>query len=180
MLPLSALGERIMVLGPSNAGKSTLALALSEKLNLPTVHLDRLQHLPNTDWDARPESEFKALHEEAIAADKWVMDGNYSRLMPRRFERATGAILITSNHWFRLARYLKRTLRGPSSRAGQLEGGQEYVKWEMIDWILFKTPRNSLKYSKMIAGVSFPTITCKTANELNLLYQTWDLRSPKS
>lgn len=180
MLPLSALGDRIMVLGPSNAGKSTLALALSEKLNLPPVHLDQLQHLPNTDWDARPEADFRALHEDAILADKWIMDGNYSRLMPRRFERATGAILITSNHWLRLLRYLKRTLNNPSSRAGSLEGGREYVKWEMIDWILFKTPRNSIKYSKMIANESFPKITCNTMNDLNALYEAWDLRLPES
>ena len=61
-----------MVLGPSNAGKSTLALALSEKLGLPAVHLDRLQHLPNTDWQPRPESEFKALHDNAIMAEIWT------------------------------------------------------------------------------------------------------------
>lgn len=178
MLPLSALGDRIMVLGPSNAGKSTLTLALSEKLNLPPVHLDQLQHLPNTYWDARPEAEFRALHEDAVLANKWIMDGNYSRVMPRRFERATGAILITSNHWLRLLRYLKRTLNNPSSRAGSLDGGREYVKWEMIDWILFKTPRNSIKYSKMIANVNFPTITCNTVNDLNVLYDTWGLRKP--
>ena len=178
MLPLQALGDRIMVLGPSNAGKSTLALALSEKLDLPTVHLDQLQHLPNTDWQARPEAEFKALHDDAIMADKWVMDGNYSRLMPRRFERATGAILITSNQWLRLTRYLKRTLINPSARAGSLDGGREYVKWEMIDWILFKTPKNSVKYANMIRNVPFPTIECRTTGELNALYDEWNLRSP--
>ena len=178
MLPLQAFGDRIMVLGPSNAGKSTLALALSEKLDLPTVHLDQLQHLPNTDWQARPEAEFKALHDDAIMADKWVMDGNYSRLMPRRFERATGAILITSNHWLRLARYLKRSLINPSARAGSLEGGREYVKWEMIDWILFKTPKNSVKYANMIRNVPFPTIECRTTKELDALYDEWNLRLP--
>jgi adenylate kinase family enzyme len=178
MLPLQSLGERIMVMGPSNAGKSTLALALSDKLNLPTVHLDQLQHLPNTNWQARPEPEFKALHDEAIAADKWIIDGNYSRLIPKRFERATGAILITSNHWLRLARYLKRTMVNPSERVGSLGSAHEYVKWEMIDWILFKTPNNSIKYSNMLKKVSFPTIECRTASELNALYETWNLPSP--
>lgn len=177
MLPLSALGDRILVMGPSNAGKSTLAVALSEKLRLPVVHLDRLQHLPNTDWQPRPEAEFKALHDAAIEADQWVMDGNYSRLTPQRFARATGAVLITSNHWLRLSRYLKRSLIHPGDRAGNLEGGQEYVKWEMIDWILFKTPKNSLRYSRMLEHVEFPTVRCSTARELNALYQAWDLRS---
>ena len=31
--PLSALGERIMICGPSNSGKSTLAVALARKID---------------------------------------------------------------------------------------------------------------------------------------------------
>ena len=178
MLSLPELGDRIMVLGPSNAGKSTLAIALSERMNLPIVHLDQLQHLPNTDWQTRPETEFKALHDKAIMTDRWVIDGNYSRLMPERLERATGIILLTSNRWLRLARYIKRSLRKPSERAGSLEGGPEYVKWEMIDWILFKTPGNSVKYARMIEPVSVPMIECRNLTELKSLYEAWGLRQP--
>lgn len=178
MLPLSALGERIMVLGPSNAGKSTLAIAIAKKRDLPIIHLDQLHHKPHTDWEPRPEPEFKALHDEAIEADHWVMDGNYSRLMPKRLERATGAILITSNRWLRLGRYTKRSLSPASARAGALEGGQERLKWEMVDWILFKTPNNSVRYAKIIEGVSFPTIRCSTIKALKDLYKHWDLPQP--
>lgn len=173
---LSDFGDRIMVLGPSNAGKSTLALAIADRLNLPVVHLDRLQHLPNTDWQPRPEAEFKALHDKAILEEKWVMDGNYSRLMSDRFERATGVILLTSNRWLRLARYLKRSMSPAEMRAGALEGGAEYVKWEMIDWILFKTPRNSVKYAQMMERVTVPTHHCRNIAELKQLYRSWDLR----
>ncbi|MEL7110260.1 MAG: AAA family ATPase [Pseudomonadota bacterium] len=175
MLPLDALGDRIMVLGPSNSGKSTLAVALSKKLGLPVVHLDQFQHLPNTDWEPRPEAEFKALHDEAILADTWIMDGNYSRLMPQRFERATGVILITSNHWLRLLRYFKRSWSGAGDRAGQLEGGRERIKWEMIDWIIFKTPKNAVRYAKMIEATDLPTVTCWSIKELKALYREWRL-----
>ena len=178
MLSLDQLGERIMIMGPSNAGKSTLALALANKLDLPVVHLDRLQHLPNTDWQTRPEAEFAALHDAAIRADRWIMDGNYSRLIPKRFERATGIVFLTSNKWIRLGRYLRRTLAGPRSRAGQLEGGKEYVKWEMIDWILFKTPGNVVRYRKMIAQADLPTICCQSVRELRTLYDNWQLDAP--
>ncbi|MGV0817785.1 hypothetical protein [Martelella sp. AMO21009] len=93
MLDLDSLGTRIVVLGPSNAGKSTLAVALSRKLDIAAIHLDQFQHLPNTDWKPRPEAEFARLHDDAIMGERWVMDGNYSRLMPQRLARATGAIL---------------------------------------------------------------------------------------
>ncbi|MEL6861589.1 MAG: isopentenyl transferase family protein [Pseudomonadota bacterium] len=178
MLSLPQLGDRIIVLGPSNAGKSTLAIAISEQTNLPVVHLDQLQHLPNTDWQARSEAEFKALHDEAIIRDRWVMDGNYSRLMPQRLERATGIILLTSNRWLRLARYIKRSLSKPTARAGSLDGGPEYVKWEMIDWILFKTPSNSVKYARMIDPVPVPKIKCGSVSELKALYEACGLRQP--
>ena len=178
--PLSSLGQRIMVMGPSNAGKSTLATALGTHLDLPIVHLDQLSHLPNTDWDPRPKEEFAALHDQAIMEDRWVMDGNYSRLIPKRFERATGVILITSNHWLRLTRYFKRTLLHPNSRLGTLEGGQESLKWMMVDWILFKTPRNARRYAKMIEATSLPAIQCKSTNDLNALYADWGLTRPVS
>lgn len=178
-LPLETLGTRIMVLGPSNAGKSTLAAALSARLDLPLVHLDQLQHLPNTDWQPRPEKDFAALHDQAIQNESWIMDGNYSRLMLKRFERATGVILLTSNHWIRLARYLKRTLINPDARIGQLEGGQEYLKWEMIDWILFKTPKNGRRYANMLKSADLPSIHCKSIQDLRALYEAWDLAVPR-
>lgn len=177
-LPLKALGQRIMILGPSNAGKSTLAAAIGAGLDLPIVHLDQFQHLPNTDWEPRPEEDFVALHDDAILEDRWVMDGNYSRLTPKRFERATGVILLTSNHWLRLGRYLKRTLIDPHARIGQLEGGKDSLKWEMVDWILFKTPRNSERYARMLAASALPSVHCKSAKDLQTLYEDWSLTRP--
>lgn len=168
-----------MILGPSNSGKSTLALALSDKLGLPVQHLDRFQHLPNTDWEPRPEPEFKALHDQAILADRWIMDGNYSRLMANRFERATSVILITSNHWLRLLRYFRRTLTQSSERAGQLEGGRERLKWSMIDWIILKTPKNALRYAAMVEASGLPSVHCRTLKELKSLYQMWELPLPR-
>ncbi|NNU15012.1 AAA family ATPase [Parvularcula sp. ZS-1/3] len=178
MLSLDQLGDRIMVLGPSNAGKSTLALALSERLGLPPVHLDQLQHLPNTNWEMRPEAEFKALHDEAILEVCWVMDGNYSRLMPQRIERATSIILLLSNHWLRLGRYLKRSMPG-SHRAGTLKGGQDPLKWEMIDWILFKTSGNSARYRRIVKQSGLPFVLCEGIGELKTLYREWGLSQPK-
>jgi len=95
-MDLSELGNRICILGPSNSGKSTLADAIARKRNLEVVHLDLLFHLPNTDWEQRPKGEFMALHDTAIAGERWVMDGNYAIGMPQRFQRATGQLENTS------------------------------------------------------------------------------------
>jgi adenylate kinase family enzyme len=175
MLPLHSLGERIVVLGPSNAGKSTLAVALSKKLGFPAIHLDQLHHLPHTDWQPRPEAEFAKLHDAAILGERWVIEGNYSRLMPQRLSRATGAILVTSSHWLRFSRYLRRTLINRSDRAGHLEGAKDSLKWEMIHWVLVKTRNSGDKYATILRESGLPTVECCTANALNRLYRTWDL-----
>jgi adenylate kinase family enzyme len=175
MRPLQSLGERIVVLGPSNAGKSTLTVALSKKLGFPAIHLDQLFHIPNTDWQQRPEVEFTALHDTAILGEKWIVEGNYSRLMPQRFARATGAILVTSSHWLRFARYLKRTLSNREERAGHLEGAKDSIKWEMIHWILVQTRNSGLNYSQAIQGSGLPAVECHTTVELNELYRAWAL-----
>jgi adenylate kinase family enzyme len=175
MLSLASLGERIVVLGPSNAGKSTLAVALSARLGLPAVHLDQLHHLPHTDWQPRPEAEFAGLHDSAILEERWVMEGNYSRLMPQRLARATGAILISSHHWLRFSRYLKRTLVNRSDRAGHLEGARDSIKWEMVHWILVKTRNSSVKYADILQNSGLPTIECHTSAALDELYRVWDL-----
>jgi len=73
--PLAHLGPRICIMGPSNSGKSTLAVAIAEKQSLPVIHLDQLYHQPNTDWQPREHAVFLQLHREAISAERWVIEG---------------------------------------------------------------------------------------------------------
>jgi adenylate kinase family enzyme len=178
MLPLNSLGQRIAILGPSNAGKSTLAVAMAEKLDLPAVHLDQLRFLPQTNWTLRPKSEFEALHNTAILQDSWIIEGNYSSVMSPRLDRATGVVLISSNRWLRFGRYLQRTLQNDAKRAGHLEGGSDKLTWEMIDWVLIKSPMNTAKYASKINQAGKPSVQCGTAKELNSLYSAWELRLP--
>jgi adenylate kinase family enzyme len=172
--PLSALGNRIIILGPSNSGKSTLAQALAHRLDVPPVHLDQFRHLPNTDWQARPDPEFHALHAEAIKADGWVMDGNYTKLLPARLARATGAIVLNSNRWPRLLRYFRRTLF-EQQRAGHLDGGKERVKWLMIHWIMVVSVKSGERSRSLISQSGLPHAFCTSISELKALYRHWDL-----
>jgi adenylate kinase family enzyme len=179
ILPLHSLGERIAILGPSNAGKSTLAVALSKKRGIPAVHLDQLHYLPGTDWQPRPEAEFAALHDLAIQEERWIIEGSYSRLMPQRLVRSTGVIVITSNSWLRFLRYLKRTLANQPDRAGSLQRAKDRIKWRMVYWILFKSRNSNLEYAKFLQEFGLPTVECHTAAALNNLYRTWGLPVPR-
>lgn len=173
--PLAALGQRIVILGPTNAGKSTLAVALSGKLGVPPIHLDRFRHLPGTDWQMRPDAEFHALHDEAIGGDGWVMDGNYSVLLPQRFARATGVIIVDDHYARRFGRYLKRTLF-ETRRAGSLEDNRDSLNWVMVHWI-WKTRNSVGRYAGLAKATGLPYVSCASLREVRMLYGAWGLPS---
>lgn len=173
---LETLGPRIMICGPSNAGKSTLAAALARKLGCEAIHLDLFRFLPRTDWVQRPDDEFASLHDAAIVNERWVIEGNYSALMPQRLARATSIILLGGGtRWANFRRYLWRTLFQKSGRVGALEGSRDSIKWEMVRWILLVQPtrRNSARERLRASGL--PMVEISSMRELNQLYAAWGL-----
>lgn len=174
METLHDLGPRICILGPSNSGKSTLAEAIARKHGLAAIHLDQLFHQPHTDWQPRPLAEFIRLHDQAIQQDQWVMEGNYTRTMDQRLERATGFILLEVSTATSLFRYFRRTLL-EHDRPGALEGGQDSIKWQMIRHIAVVTPRNRRRYAELYEKIRLPKVKLATTGELNRFYRTEQL-----
>ena len=162
---------RICILGPSNSGKSTLAAAIAHARDLEAIHLDQLYHRPNTDWEPRPEAEFLALHDQAVGRDRWVMDGNYSKCMPQRLERATGLILLDVSTPTSLLRYTRRTLL-ERNRSGGLDGGRDSLKWDMIHHIVITTRRNRRRYAAMFRQINIPKLRLASVGEIAAFYQS--------
>lgn len=174
--PVETLGPRIMVCGPSNSGKSTLARALEQKLGIPAVHLDLLWHQPHTDWVPRPREEFARLHSEALAGNSWVIEGNYFAFVPERLQRATGIVFLGSNAWLGLGRYVRRTLFETGKRAGQLEGGIDRLNWKMARFILVEQPPKRVRDRTILQGSGLPMVEVEEMRQLARLYYAWDLR----
>ncbi len=172
--PLAAMGRRIMINGPSNAGKSTLADAISRAIDVPVIHLDRLSHEDDGNWIPRNKSEFHSLHDAALSGDSWVMDGNYSEIMPQRFQRATGVIVIDDHFMRRYLRYFNRTLL-QRRRIGGLASNRDALSWQMIHWI-WKTRNAVGKYQKMAIDSGLPLVFVHNESELAELYATWALK----
>ena len=75
---------RVVVIGSSGAGKSTFGRRLAEACDLKHIELDALNWPPG--WrnrSAAAPEEFERLIEMAIAADCWIIDGNYRAAMAR-------------------------------------------------------------------------------------------------
>ncbi len=75
---------RILVIGSPGGGKSTFSRRLGEILNLPVIHLDQL--FWNSDRTTVPREEFDRRLGEALAGDRWIIDGNFQRTMEWRME----------------------------------------------------------------------------------------------
>lgn len=74
--------KRVLVVGCSGAGKSVFARQLGEILNLPVIHLDRLQWLAG--WIPRDKEEFRRLQLDAMEGSSWIVDGNYGATLDLR------------------------------------------------------------------------------------------------
>lgn len=177
-MDLAALGPRICVMGPSNAGKSTLADAIGRARGLPVIHLDQLYHAPGTDWVPRPRDQFAALHDAAILGEAWVIDGNYSRLLPRRLEHATGLVLLEVPTWLSLWRYWRRCRAAPGARVGGLDGGRDSLKWIMIHQIAVKARTHRQPYRRALAGFSGARLLLDSPRAIDRAWREWGLVRP--
>ena len=178
---LEDLGGRICILGPSSGGKSTLAAAIARANGSAVVHLDQLHHQPGTDWRPRSDAEFAMLHQAAIDAESWVIDGNYSRHLPARLQRATGVISIESRPLGNLVRYLRRSLSAKGQRIGAPEGAPDRIKWEMIRYILWDQvrKRGPLDQFENDAGArpgGLTVLRLRSMRDVKACYEKWALR----
>ena len=85
-------GKRIIVIGCPGAGKSTFARHLRNQTGLPLYYLDMLFHNPDRTTVSR-EAFDAALH-EILQQPEWIIDGNYRRTLPLRFEACTDVFLF--------------------------------------------------------------------------------------
>lgn len=100
--------KRVLVIGCSGGGKSTLARALGAKLALPVVHLDVLFWKPG--WVESTYDEFRPKVAAAVAEDRWIVDGNFSRTFDIRLPRADTIVWVDQPRRVCLWRAFRRTM----------------------------------------------------------------------
>ncbi|MCC6259751.1 MAG: adenylate kinase [Anaerolineales bacterium] len=100
--------KRIVVIGTTSSGKSTLAGELARKFNLRFVELDALYWRPN--WKPTPPLEFREKVLEAIEGGAWIVAGNYSSVRDLIWNKAECVIWL--DYPFRIVfwRLIKRTI----------------------------------------------------------------------
>jgi adenylate kinase family enzyme len=130
----------VVVVGTSGSGKTTLASDLARRWGLPHTEMDALNWGPN--WSEAPLDLFRQRVETAIAAPRWVVDGNYSKLRHLVWSRAELLVWLDYSLPVVLGRLLRRTLRRCLTQEELWNGNRERLaeqfcsRQSLLLWVL--------------------------------------------
>lgn len=159
------MGNRINIIGTSGSGKSTFARQLATKKKIPYIELDKIFWEKN--WQMPSDDIFFARLKTALTADdKWVLDGNYTRTIPIKWEKIDAVIWLDFSFPLTLFRAIKRALNRAISQKELWEGTgnresfrRSFFSKESIIWWTITTHKKVRKnYTKMIADPKFSHI----------------------
>jgi len=120
------IGQRIVVIGTTCAGKTTLARALGEKLHVPHIELDALHWGPG--WVMAPTETFRSTVAKALSGEAWTTDGNYSKAQDIIWGRADTLVWLDYAFSIIFWRLITRTLRRVITREVLWNGNYETWK----------------------------------------------------
>ncbi|MFK0165447.1 AAA family ATPase [Rhizobium sp. NPDC090279] len=156
--------DRILVMGCSGTGKSTLAQAIASLRDLTCVSMDRdIFWLPG--WKSRPRPEVIALIEQAVAEPRWIMDGNSPGTLPLRLPRTDIVIWRRPPRHVALRGVASRWLRYRGrSRPEMARGCPERLDWKFLHYIWTFERNEAPQFQDMLMrhGSNVPVVTLKS------------------
>jgi adenylate kinase family enzyme len=128
------LAQRILVIGSSGAGKSSLSTALGKILGIDVIHLDR--HFYQPGWKSLPPDRWREDVARLVATDRWIMDGDFSDTFDLRFPRADAVIDLAYGRYRCIFQAMKRLAFAlPEGRKDLPVGCRESFDASNLKWI---------------------------------------------
>jgi len=169
---LVGIANRMMVIGCSGGGKSTLAQRIAAKREIEYISLDRdVRWLAG--WKPREASERRKLVEKLVLGERWIMDGTYPTRFDVRLPRTDVVI------WVRVPRYLclysvyKRSIRNYGKTRPDMAKGcvEQLPDREFLSyiWNFEKEVAPVVEQNLDTYGSDVPLVVLNNRAEINLL-----------
>lgn len=158
--------NRISIVGGSGSGKSTLCSVLSKELNLPAVHLDGINF--DSNWVEIDKNKRDKLIDTKASADKWIIDGNYSKTLKNRFEKSDLIIWLDYSTFAQLKGILKRFFTTINKERPEIPGCKERFNFTFMKYVIaYNKKKRHLIVDNLIDISKEKVLIFKTQNDLN-------------
>lgn len=119
-----SLLARVVVVGNTGSGKTTLARALAQKLHRPNLELDEIAH--QADWRMIDPAEFRERVASFIETNpSWVVEGNYEAVRELVWSHAQQVIWLDPERIENMRAVVWRTVRRLVTREVLWNGNRE-------------------------------------------------------
>jgi adenylate kinase family enzyme len=105
---MAHLFQRVLIVGPCGAGKSTFVFELAEVTGLPLFHMDKLNWKPG--WIDAADEQLPARPSEVVAGDRWIIEEAYGGTLDERLPYADTVVYLDYPIPLCLWRVLQRIL----------------------------------------------------------------------
>ena len=153
---------KIAILGYAGAGKTYLADYISEKKNIPVLHLDDIKW--NKEWKPVDDSLVLPQVSEFMAKENWIIDGYYKYLLyDERLEQADLIILLLLPRLTCFYRTLKRT------KSRRQNGYKNDLNWWFVRFTLFgcRNKERRQTYAEITKKYKDKTVVLKTQRQVD-------------
>lgn len=148
-------GPRIVVVGVTGSGKTTLAQQLSQLLAVPHIELDALHWGPN--WAMEDTEVFREKVGRVLSSESWVTDGNYRKARDIIWARATTLIWLDYSLPVIFWQLFHRTVRRIATREELWNGNRETIREQFFSkeslflWAFNSYPTFRKSYPDLLA-----------------------------